>query len=69
MRVNAVRPGLIRTEIHGSGGQADRAERLGATVPLGRPGEPDEVAAAILWLLGDDSNYCTGASLDVAGGR
>lgn len=69
VRVNAVRPGLIRTDIHGSGGQPDRAERLGASAPLGRPGEPDEVAAAIVWLLGDASSYCTGALLDVSGGR
>jgi NAD(P)-dependent dehydrogenase (short-subunit alcohol dehydrogenase family) len=69
VRVNAVRPGLIRTEIHGSAGQPDRAERLGAGAPLGRPGEAEEVAAAIVWLLGDASSYCTGALLDVAGGR
>ena len=69
VRVNAVRPGLIRTDIHGSGGQPDRAERLGATAPLGRPGEADEVAAAIVWLLGEGASYCTGAHLDVTGGR
>ena len=69
VRVNAVRPGLIRTDIHGSGGQPDRAERLGATTPIGRPGEADEVAAAIVWLLGDAASYCTGTVIDVAGGR
>ena len=69
VRVNAVRPGLIRTDIHGSGGQPDRAERLGGSAPLGRPGEAHEVAAAIVWLLGDASSYCTGALLDVSGGR
>jgi NAD(P)-dependent dehydrogenase (short-subunit alcohol dehydrogenase family) len=69
VRVNAVRPGLIRTDIHASGGQPDRAERLGAAAPLGRPGEAGEVAAAIVWLLGDASSYCTGTLLDVAGGR
>ena len=69
VRVNAVRPGLIRTDIHASGGQPDRAERLGGGAPLGRPGEADEVAAAIVWLLGDASSYCTGSLLDVAGGR
>ncbi len=69
VRVNAVRPGLIRTDIHASAGQPDRAERFGGAAPLGRPGEADEVAAAILWLLGDASSYCTGSLLDVAGGR
>lgn len=69
VRVNAVRPGLIRTDIHGSGGQPDRAARLGSSAPLGRPGEAEEVGAAILWLLGDTSSYCTGALLDVSGGR
>ncbi len=69
VRVNAVRPGLIRTDIHGSGGQPDRAERLGASAPLGRPGEATEVGAAILWLLGDAASYCTGTLLDVSGGR
>ena len=69
VRVNAVRPGLIRTDIHASAGQPDRAERLGSGAPLGRPGEADEVAAAIVWLLGDGSSYCTGSLLDVAGGR
>ena len=69
MRVDAVRPGLIETGIHASGGQADRAARLGATVPMGRAGQPEEVAAAILWLLGPASSYTTGAILDVAGGR
>ena len=69
VRVNAVRPGLIRTDIHGSGGQPDRADRLGGSAPLGRPGEADEVGAAIVWLLGDASSYCTGALLDVSGGR
>lgn len=69
VRVNAVRPGLISTDIHASGGQPDRAQRLGSTAPLGRPGEAREVAAAIVWLLGDQSSYCTGSVLDVAGGR
>jgi NAD(P)-dependent dehydrogenase (short-subunit alcohol dehydrogenase family) len=69
VRVNAVRPGLIRTEIHADAGQPDRADRLGAGAPLGRAGEADEVAAAIVWLLSDSSSYCTGSLLDVAGGR
>lgn len=69
VRVNAVRPGLIDTEIHASGGQPGRAERLGATSPLGRPGRAEEVAEAITWLLGEGASYATGAILDVAGGR
>jgi NAD(P)-dependent dehydrogenase (short-subunit alcohol dehydrogenase family) len=67
--VNAVRPGLIETDIHASGGQPDRAERLGKTTPLGRPSDPKEVAEAIIWLLSDASSYVTGALLDVAAGR
>jgi NAD(P)-dependent dehydrogenase (short-subunit alcohol dehydrogenase family) len=69
VRVNAVRPGLIDTEIHASGGQPDRAPRIGATTPLGRPGRSEEVAEAIVWLLSDAASYTTGALLDVAGGR
>jgi NAD(P)-dependent dehydrogenase (short-subunit alcohol dehydrogenase family) len=69
VRVNAVRPGLIDTEIHASGGEPDRAFKLGATAPLGRPGRPEEVAEAIVWLLSDAASYVTGAILDVAGGR
>jgi len=69
VRVNAVRPGLIDTEIHASGGRPDRAAVLGATTPLGRPGGADEVAEAIVWLLCDESSYVTGATLDVSGGR
>ena len=69
VRVNAVRPGLIETDIHASGGQPGRAERLGATTPLGRSGQPSEVAEAIVWLLSDASSYVTGALLDVAAGR
>jgi NAD(P)-dependent dehydrogenase (short-subunit alcohol dehydrogenase family) len=69
VRVNAVRPGLIETDIHASGGQPDRARRLGAGTPMGRAGRPEEVAEAIVWLLDDGASYTTGAILDVAGGR
>lgn len=69
IRVNAIRPGLIDTEIHASGGEPDRAFRLAVNVPLARPGTADEVANAIIWLLSDESSYVTGALLDVSGGR
>jgi NAD(P)-dependent dehydrogenase (short-subunit alcohol dehydrogenase family) len=69
IRVNGVRPGLIRTGIHASGGEPGRVERLAGSVPIGRGGEPDEVAAPIVWLLSDESSYVTGTTLDVSGGR
>ncbi|TPE49720.1 SDR family oxidoreductase [Amaricoccus solimangrovi] len=69
VRVNAVRPGLIETEIHASGGAPDRAARLGATTPIGRAGTVGEVAEAVLWLLSDAASYTTGAFIDVSGGR
>jgi NAD(P)-dependent dehydrogenase (short-subunit alcohol dehydrogenase family) len=69
VRVNAVRPGLIETDIHASGGQPGRAQRIGSTTPLGRPGRPEEVGEAVVWLLSDAASYTTGAILDVAGGR
>jgi NAD(P)-dependent dehydrogenase (short-subunit alcohol dehydrogenase family) len=69
VRVNAVRPGLIETEIHASGGQPDRARELGVTTPLGRAGRAEEVADAIVWLLSDEASYITGALIDVTGGR
>ena len=68
-RVNAVRPGLTETDIHASGGEPGRAWRLGVTTPMGRPGRPEEIAEAILWLLSDEASYATGAILDVSGGR
>lgn len=69
IRVNAVRPGLIDTEIHASGGNPDRAARLGAAAPAGRAGKAEEVAEAIFWLLNDAPAYVTGTFIDVAGGR
>jgi NAD(P)-dependent dehydrogenase (short-subunit alcohol dehydrogenase family) len=69
VRVNAVRPGLIDTEIHASGGKPDRAQRLGSTTPLGRAGTAEEVAEAIVWLLSDASSYVNGALVDVSAGR
>ena len=69
IRVNAVRPGVIYTEIHADGGEAGRPDRLGPSAPLGRSGQPDEVAHAILWLLSEQASYTTGALLDVSGGR
>lgn len=69
IRVNAVRPGIVRTEIHASGGQPDRLERIAPLVPMQRPGEPDEIAHAILWLLSDEASYVTATCLDVSGGR
>lgn len=69
IRVNAVRPGVIKTEIHASGGEPDRVTRVSQSVPMGRGGEADEVAAAILWLASEQASYTTGALLDVSGGR
>jgi NAD(P)-dependent dehydrogenase (short-subunit alcohol dehydrogenase family) len=69
IRVNVVRPGIIETDIHASGGQPDRAARLGPSVPIGRAGRAGEIAAAVVWLLSDEASYCTGSVLDVAGGR
>ncbi len=69
VRVNAVRPGVVRTDIHASGGEPGRAERVGAGVPIGRPGEPGEVAEAILWLASDAASYVTATTLDCSGGR
>ncbi|MEQ1804998.1 MAG: SDR family oxidoreductase [Burkholderiaceae bacterium] len=69
IRVNAVRPGIIATEIHASGGQPDRARQAAPQVPMQRPGSADEVAQAIAWLLSDAASYTTGTILDVTGGR
>ncbi|MCO5058919.1 MAG: SDR family oxidoreductase [Rhizobiaceae bacterium] len=69
IRVNAVRPGIIDTEIHASGGQPDRIERVRGMVPMKREGKAGEVARAILWLLSDEASYTTGALLDIGGGR
>ncbi|ESR24182.1 SDR family oxidoreductase [Lutibaculum baratangense] len=69
IRVNAVRPGLIETDIHASGGQPDRVERLKGFVPMQRGGKAEEVAETILWLASDRASYVTGAFVDVGGGR
>jgi len=69
IRVNAVRPGLIYTEIHASGGEPGRVDRLKDAVPMKRGGRPEEVARAILWLLSDEASYSSGTFIDVAGGR
>jgi NAD(P)-dependent dehydrogenase (short-subunit alcohol dehydrogenase family) len=69
VRVNAVRPGIIDTEIHASGGQPDRAQRLAPQVPMQRAGTADEVAQAVVWLLSDQASYVTGSLMDVTGGR
>jgi NAD(P)-dependent dehydrogenase (short-subunit alcohol dehydrogenase family) len=69
IRVNAVRPGLIETDIHASGGQPGRLRAVAPTIPMGRPGTPDEIAVAIAWLCSDEASYITGAIVDVSGGR
>jgi NAD(P)-dependent dehydrogenase (short-subunit alcohol dehydrogenase family) len=69
IRVNAVAPGMVDTDIHARLGDPGRAHRIGAQAPLGRAGEPAEIAAAIAWLLGPDASYTTGAVLRVSGGR
>jgi NAD(P)-dependent dehydrogenase (short-subunit alcohol dehydrogenase family) len=69
IRVNLVRPGVIDTELHGRNGRPDRAKDLAPTIPMHRAGQPEEVADAIIWLLGDEASYCTGSILDVSGGR
>lgn len=69
IRVNAVRPGFIETDMHADGGEPSRVERLKDSIPLKRGGTADEVAAAIMWLASDQASYTTGAFIDVAGGR
>lgn len=69
IRVNAVRPGLIYTDIHASGGTLDRVDRLKDGVPMKRGGTPEEVAQALLWLASDDASYATGTIIDISGGR
>jgi NAD(P)-dependent dehydrogenase (short-subunit alcohol dehydrogenase family) len=69
IRVNSVRPGVIHTEIHASGGEPGRVERVRNAVPMKRGGRPEEVAHAILWLISPESSYCTGTFIDVSGGR
>ncbi|MBB3211684.1 NAD(P)-dependent dehydrogenase (short-subunit alcohol dehydrogenase family) [Herbaspirillum sp. Sphag1AN] len=69
IRVNAVRPGLIHTDIHASGGEPGRVERLKSGVPMQRGGTAQEVANAVLWLLSDEASYATGSFIDVSGGR
>ncbi len=69
IRVNAVRPGFIDTDMHASGGEPDRLKRVVNVVPMQRNGHPEEVAKAILWLLSDEASFTTGSFVDVAGGR
>jgi NAD(P)-dependent dehydrogenase (short-subunit alcohol dehydrogenase family) len=69
IRVNGVRPGIIDTEFHASGGDPDRAARLASSLPMPRVGTAEEVARAVLWLLSDEASYTTGTVIDVTGGR
>ena len=69
IRVAAIRPGLIDTDIHASGGEPDRAHRLALNVPMKRVGTAEEIASAIVWLMSDEASYVTSAILDVSGGR
>jgi NAD(P)-dependent dehydrogenase (short-subunit alcohol dehydrogenase family) len=69
IRVNAVRPGFIDTDIHATGGDPDRVERLQDRLPMKRGGRPDEVARAVVWLLSDEASYVTGSFIELAGGK
>jgi NAD(P)-dependent dehydrogenase (short-subunit alcohol dehydrogenase family) len=69
IRVNAVRPGVIDTDIHASGGLPNRARDLAPQIPMQRPGTAQEIAESIVWLLSDKASYVTGTCLDVGGGR
>jgi NAD(P)-dependent dehydrogenase (short-subunit alcohol dehydrogenase family) len=69
IRVNSVRPGLIYTDMHADGGEPGRVDRLASTLPMGRGGQAEEIAAAIAWLASDAASYVTGTFIDAAGGR
>jgi NAD(P)-dependent dehydrogenase (short-subunit alcohol dehydrogenase family) len=69
IRVNAIRPGTIDTELHALGGAPQRARRMGNTIPIGRAGRPEEIADAVMWMLSDTASYVAGALVDVGGGR
>ena len=69
IRVNTVAPGIVYTDIHASGGEPGRVDRVKHTIPMGRGGTPEEVARAVLWLLSDEASYTTGSTIDVSGGR
>lgn len=69
IRVNAVAPGTTNTGIHAAGGEPGRAKRVAAAIPMGRAAEPDEIAPAVLWLLGEEAGYVTGETITVSGGR
>ncbi len=69
IRVNAVRPGIINTDLHAKGGEPTRIQRIAPMIPMQRAGEPDEIAKSILWLASDEASYITGTLLDVSGGR
>lgn len=69
IRVNAVRPGFIYTEMHAQGGEPGRVDRIAQTIPMQRGGQPEEIAEAIAWLVGEGASYVTGAFIDAAGGR